>query len=127
MAVLRLAVNLTMTLRFTFVGKNFSGANRTECLPKERLTRRRCCEQPEVLRNLIPENYYAILLGGKCPVFPQQSRFDRCEVSLSNEVLIDVAILLGKKELSFIRALTLPLAWFPLHFWFQACYHQEFT
>ena len=30
------------------------------------------------------------------------------QVSLSNEVLIDVAILLGKKELSFIRALTLP-------------------
>ena len=51
MAVLRLAVNPIMTLRFTFVGKNFSGANRTECLPKERLTRRRCCEQPEVLRN----------------------------------------------------------------------------
>ena len=48
------------------------------------------------------------------------------QVSLGNEVLIDVAILLGKKELSFIRALTLPFTWFPLHFWFQAYYHQEF-
>ena len=66
---------------------------------------------------------------GSARFFPSKADLigAKFQVSLSNEVLIDVAILLGKKELSFIRALTLPLAWFPLHFWFQACYHQEFT
>ena len=46
---------------------------------------------------------------GSARFFPSKADLigAKFQVSLSNEVLIDVAILLGKKELSFIRALTL--------------------
>ena len=51
---------------------------------------------------------------GSAQFFPSKADLIgvKFQVSLSNEALIYV----GKKELSFIRALTLPLLWFPVHF-----------